>query len=542
MKTDLQFWRNLSHGVDVSLKSESVVCRVGADCTRTNENDGTIEDPPIVLDLQEGDWLNIQLLENNIGQNANESIQYRLINTTRDGSLDCMEMTSSQTVDEWRPGSYENYTVKFDLFIPGITYLKIGLKSTNVQCELVWALKVTTRSLECVSSPTEKKCSGKGICIADSEKSSFTCQCCPGYIGRYCEERDGCHGNPCNHGGFCVDITEGLVDTTYQCLCPHGYHGQSCDDVVYLCDSQPCLNNATCWGNQTAYSCGCQPGFTGKKCEININECLSNPCVHGVCEDGVGGYKCYCLTGYGGDHCEFEYDECDSSPCINSGACEDLVAGYKCHCGPGYKGRRCQVKIDLCESNPCPSPAQCVDKGNNYSCICHPGYNGAGCTQHFDPCYPNPCENGGKCWPRIDSFFCSCSPGYTGETCTAEFSNPAKPMAHTQGRTEQPLEGISASSEHVHSVYIAVSTLAGACLVVVIVITLCHFRVHKFYQRFVRKYGRSRVEIKKQKFDDPDKFSLNLQENTSTFRPFSDSVYEATTIDLTDNLDRPLIA
>lgn len=53
-------------------------------------------------------------------------------------------------------------------------------------------------------------------------QGSFTCRCCAGYVGKYCEERDGCYGNPCQHGGFCVDIAEGLVGTTFQCLCPHG--------------------------------------------------------------------------------------------------------------------------------------------------------------------------------------------------------------------------------------------------------------------------------------------------------------------------------
>lgn len=53
-------------------------------------------------------------------------------------------------------------------------------------------------------------------------QTTFTCHCCPGFVGRFCEERDGCYANPCQHGGFCVDITEGLTGSTYQCLCPHG--------------------------------------------------------------------------------------------------------------------------------------------------------------------------------------------------------------------------------------------------------------------------------------------------------------------------------
>ncbi|XP_022240213.1 protein crumbs homolog 1-like [Limulus polyphemus] len=547
MGIDTQPWRNIPNGANVILKPENAVCILGEDCLKINENVAPKSETRISLDLQEGDWLNFRIFQMSADQTSNDSAQLRITNGTEDENFGCTEMSSSLHVDEWKFGTFRNYVFRFDILVPGKNYLIIHLKSTEMQCELVWKLQVTVRPSECASSPAEEKCSGKGTCVADSEKSRFTCQCCTGYIGRYCEERDGCHGNPCNNGGFCVDITEGLVDTTFQCLCPHGYHGQSCDDVVNLCDSQPCLNNATCWGNQTTYSCDCRPGFLGKNCDIDINECFSNPCVHGVCEDGNGGYKCYCLPGYGGDHCEFEYDECDSSPCINGGSCEDLIAGYKCHCGAGYKGRRCQVKVDLCQTNPCPTPAQCVDKGNNYSCICYRGYNGAGCTQHFDPCYPSPCENGGTCWPSVDSFFCSCLPDYTGDICEAELLNSVKPLPQTQEKTEQPQKGFvvhteSVSLEHVQNIYIAISTITGIFLIVVVMVMFYHCRVHKSYQRFIRKLGRSRAEIKQQKFDDPDKFSLHLQENGSDFRSFSDSTYEATTVDLTDTVDRPLIA
>ncbi|XP_076311322.1 uncharacterized protein LOC143225551 isoform X2 [Tachypleus tridentatus] len=523
--TDFPVWRDVPHGQDVALRTENAVCSVGIDCRMAANTRSTDEVSDIIIEVQRGDWLNFRPLQLDTEPERNDSIEIRISNATIDGTAICTEITSPLVIEEWNPNTSNATPVKFDLLIPGMNFLSISLKSSKLQCEFMWRVQVTVKSPECHFAPMETICSGKGTCVADSKKNIFTCQCCQGYIGRYCEERDGCYGNPCNHGGFCVDITEGLVDTTFQCLCPHGYHGQSCDDVINLCDRQPCLNSATCWGNQTTYHCDCQPGFEGTNCEINIDECLSNPCVYGVCEDGNNGYNCYCLPGYGGDHCEFQYDECDSSPCINGGACKDLVAGYKCHCGPGYKGRRCQVKVDLCQHNPCPSPAQCVDKGNNYSCICHPGYNGAGCTQHFDPCYPSPCENSGTCWPSLDSFFCSCLSGYTGDMCEAHLLYPAKPLAHTQGRTEKPQEGavidtVNVSLDHVHNIYIAASTLAGACLMAIIVVTICHCRVYKSYQRFVRKFGRSRAEkIKQQK-----------------------TVYEATTIDLSDNLDRPLIA
>lgn len=224
--------------------------------------------------------------------------------------------------------------------------------------------------------------------------------------------------------------------------------------------------------------------------------CGARPCVHGRCEDlpaGSGGFRCYCLPGYGGDLCEFEYDECDSGPCAHGAQCEDLVAGFRCHCGPGYAGRRCEIKVDLCRPNPCPPPAQCLDRGNNYSCLCR--HDGPGCTQRYDPCFPNPCQNGGSCWPSLDSFYCSCARSFTGDTCELNAiaggsqlppSAPADAMARTQGRP----------ADQLHNIYIAAATLAGACLIVLAVVSVCHCRVHQSYRGCVRRLGRSCAQLK----------------------------------------------
>ncbi|XP_054707146.1 protein eyes shut homolog [Uloborus diversus] len=414
----------------------------------------------------------------------------------------------------------------------------------GTECDIGWDLHIKIQDQECSKNKDQNLCSGKGFCDNFSNTGSFSCRCCAGFVGKYCEERDGCYGNPCQHGGFCVDIAEGLVGTTFQCLCPHGYRGRSCEGEVSLCDRRPCLNNGTCKGNQTDYTCDCPKGFSGPDCETNVNECLSNPCVHGVCEDGFGGYKCYCLPGYGGDHCEFEYDECDSSPCINGGACEDLVAGYRCHCGPGYEGRRCQIKVDLCKPNPCPSPAQCVDRGNNYSCICHPGYNGPGCTQHYDPCYPNPCQNAGSCWPSLDSYFCSCKPGFTGDLCeeTLEVSQPLPRTLDDPGEPEEEdnPDHKKENVDHWHNLYLVGTMLSMAAALVALIAVVCHCRLNKTYKRFTRKIGRSCSDLKQQKLEDPGKFSLNLRGNVSESPP-KDPPYEATSVDLADSLDAPLI-
>lgn len=39
------------------------------------------------------------------------------------------------------------------------------------------------------------------------------------------------------------------------------------------CNSNPCLNGATCTDNVASFTCTCPIGFTGKLCETNINDC-----------------------------------------------------------------------------------------------------------------------------------------------------------------------------------------------------------------------------------------------------------------------------
>lgn len=255
-------------------------------------------------------------------------------------------------------------------------------------------------------------------------------------------------------------------------------------------------SNATTTASSTSTAPPAPTATESTRNQSGGSACGARPCVHGRCEDlpaGSGGFRCYCLPGYGGDLCEFEYDECDSGPCAHGAQCEDLVAGFRCHCGPGYAGRRCEIKVDLCRPNPCPLPAQCLDRGNNYSCLCR--HDGPGCTQRYDPCFPNPCQNGGSCWPSLDSFYCSCTRGFTGDTCELNAaagdsqlppSAPADAMARTQGRP----------TDQLHNIYIAAATLAGACLIVLAVVSVCHCRVHQSYRGCVRRLGRSCASLK----------------------------------------------
>lgn len=45
------------------------------------------------------------------------------------------------------------------------------------------------------------------------------------------------------------------------------------------CNSNPCLNGATCIDNIASFTCSCPIGLTGKICETNINDCEVSICI-----------------------------------------------------------------------------------------------------------------------------------------------------------------------------------------------------------------------------------------------------------------------
>lgn len=590
-------WRLRPQTVRLQLRRENVTCHLaGCRGTTNNETSDDVKlNQVITVVLQNEDSMELQLDVPEVS--ANRSGLHEAVLQSLQGARDlprgaCVQDDSLLLWSKPLPEKEATpLTLGPEILTPGLHLLSVHVVGPDVPCPAVWQLNVSVLDSECTKGPGEDLCSQKGSCVLAAGQASYTCRCCPAVGGRYCEERDGCYEKPCRNGGFCVDIAEGLSGAMYQCLCPHGFRGSSCEEQVSPCDRRPCRNKGTCIANSTegsSTSCLCPPGFRGSQCETpttrvpsptqlsslsttevsqatstastvandtepvivpstskptvpstanptptttatmgttagkgnrGSSPCDARPCVHGMCEEeetdtSTGAYKCYCLPGYGGDRCEFEYDECDSGPCANGGQCEDLVAAFRCHCGPGYAGKRCELKVDLCRPDPCPPPARCVDKGNNYSCVCHPGYNGPGCTQHYDPCFPNPCQNGGSCWPSLDSFYCSCRGGFTGDACEdlvyppprpamprvgdpQTFRGPAPAVKASKGANGSTVGGAgSGPVDHLHNIYIAAATLAGACLIVVAVVTICHCRVHKTYQGFARKLGRSCAELK----------------------------------------------
>lgn len=56
-------------------------------------------------------------------------------------------------------------------------------------------------------------------------------------------------------------------------------------------------------------------GFTGPNCEEVVKMCNENPCKNNaLCLVEDGHHVCYCVPDYHGLYCQFQYDECQLGP------------------------------------------------------------------------------------------------------------------------------------------------------------------------------------------------------------------------------------
>ncbi|CAD5121802.1 DgyrCDS10276 [Dimorphilus gyrociliatus] len=336
------------------------------------------------------------------------------------------------------------------------------------KCKYGLKLNVTVKKNDCQEPKMKDACWKRGRCVTHRTQKSYTCQCCPGWTGKYCEDKDACVSSPCLNDGKCLDHYGDPTGKKYNCSCKLGFTGENCESHVNnLCDKQPCLHNATCVGNRTYFECNCPPAFKGDHCEVDRNDCYSNPCINGLCIDKADAYQCYCMPGYSGRNCEINLQKCVSSPCQNGGHCSQIGSGYECFCPNGFTGEKCEIKVDLCKPSPCKNEEDCVDLGKEFKCICKNGWTGNLCEINVNECESYPCKNGGKCKDLEASFECLCFHGFSGELCE-DFDVSTVGNEVSKGTFPSKIN---------HLVIIA-GTLGGAVLLAVIILSVCYFKTH----------------------------------------------------------------
>ncbi|KAF3848620.1 hypothetical protein F7725_015117 [Dissostichus mawsoni] len=154
-----------------------------------------------------------------------------------------------------------------------------------------------------------------------------------------------------------------------------------------VCDSDPCVNGATCEDLFNKFGCVCDPGWEGDRCERDTDDCASQPCVHGSCRDHLAGFECRCHPGYAGTLCDEDLNECELHPCEHGGTCQDGPNMFTCTCSV----RTMVSAVMDCGEQTAPS--------------------------EIDECVSNPCRNGGSCLDRFNMFVCECPAGYSGPIC-----------------------------------------------------------------------------------------------------------------------------
>uniref|UniRef100_A0A3F2YX56 EGF-like domain-containing protein n=1 Tax=Anopheles farauti TaxID=69004 RepID=A0A3F2YX56_9DIPT len=503
---DSSVWRgNETHELQLPAMTPED-CSAGSSCTPTTISwEGT-------ADIQSGDVLIVEIDDHHlIPSNYNKSSDgahhttTAVYQVTRLGHENC-DITEGVLLDitPLVADGKKLVTLYDKDLTEGINLLIVVSEQWDQQCV---RLKVTVKSDNCGENAD---CSGKGVCYSNNSMEGYECQCCGGFAGTHCEEIDACSPSPCTNNGICVDLSQGHEGNAYQCLCPYGYTGKNCQFESDPCNPSQCLNGGTCVGNSTHFRCDCTSGYTGPLCQHNLNECESSPCVHGICVDQEDGFRCFCQPGFSGELCNFEYNECESNPCINGGQCIDNIGGFSCKCTRGYTGKRCHIKVDFCANDPCPDGHRCIDHGDDFTCECPGGRNGPDCNQvPRTLCNVNPCANGGTCWTTEESFYCACRPGFTGKMCEENFvidtMVSSSEMLSDTLANQNGLRAISGSTMYgddavvahtgkhnsaieLHNAYIAAGTLATAILIVAIVVTACHCKVHQSYRHFATKH------------------------------------------------------
>ncbi|XP_077987705.1 uncharacterized protein LOC144442277 [Glandiceps talaboti] len=486
-------WRNNLTGAIVSVEwgygKEN--CNSEATCLGVNGTEDRVMDVQLnPVEIQEGVLLRF------VPANMGVSFSIRPYKVSIEGFDLCDSEHGTPVTDDYVSGPI---LVDESFLTVGSNYFIAVSQSNLVQCIFGLRLNVTVKDNDChfPYAPEGMMCMDHGHCLTYRTQASYTCECCEGYSGTYCEEIDGCYDHMCGNGSTCVDVKQGYSGDDYACVCPLGYMGYHC--------------------------------------EINVNECDSSPCGHGLCVDKTDGFQCYCLPGYGGSNCEKEYNECLSHPCLNDGFCEDQVNDYTCHCPLGYTGEHCETKVDLCAMNPCHEATYCQDMGHMYACVCKAGFTGVKCEVNINDCSPNPCHNHGSCHDMINGYKCNCARGHSGPNCEIT----EKLVDNGPQVTQIPIH----HSQHIRTLYIVSGCLGTAFIIVIVTMVVCVCRLQG--PNGYDDYSDMTSPIKPRRKDNSSGENLKLSVDLSSVskpRPSVQAIYEVTTVDYKSNPDEPLVA
>ncbi|CAD5120106.1 DgyrCDS8684 [Dimorphilus gyrociliatus] len=238
---------------------------------------------------------------------------------------------------------------------------------------------------ECNNNP----CKNDGKC-ENKNMTGFECKCASGWNGTFCEDDvNECDAGICQNNGVCNN-TMG----SFECNCTSEYKGSMCEIHIGICNTEKLRNDCSLGCENVTISgtavvrCKCKDGEKGKENDIyeceDIDECQSNPCLNGAtCKNQDANYTCECTDGYIGRNCS---QKCSAGywgkECANScaGYCNNTLPEY-CHNVEGCKvcknvhatGSKCDKDVEGCVNNFC-NGNRCVERLFEAStCECYDG-------------------------------------------------------------------------------------------------------------------------------------------------------------------------
>ncbi|KAL1430041.1 hypothetical protein MTO96_015523 [Rhipicephalus appendiculatus] len=262
--------------------------------------------------------------------------------------------------------------------------------------------------------------------------------------------------------------------------------------------------------------------------------CGARPCVHGKCEDlpaGSGGFRCYCLPGYGGRPVRVRVRRVRLR----------AVRARRPVRGPG--GRlplplRTRLRGTPLRDQGGPVPAQPVPAartmpGPREQLFMPVQARRSGLHAAIRPVLPEPLPERRLVLAQPGLLLLLLRPQFhrrhvRSQRGSRRLAAAALPTGRRHGQDAgagAPWSRTNSKAQKVvlpiqlHNIYIAAATLAGACLIVLAVVSVCHCRVHQSYRGCVRRLGRSCAQLKQRTLEDPDKSWLNPDGSVSEANP-----------------------
>ncbi|CAF0803116.1 unnamed protein product [Adineta steineri] len=120
-----------------------------------------------------------------------------------------------------------------------------------------------------------------------------------------------CSQHNCNINSTCMPLFN--QNDAYYCSCKSGYYGKYCELYLPRCETY-CSVNALCRKNSNKLEpdCICPLNRFGPRCNLKHDDCDSNPCLNnGTCfstddQSGEASYMCHCSKRFYGNRCQYE--------------------------------------------------------------------------------------------------------------------------------------------------------------------------------------------------------------------------------------------